>query len=116
MPQRGIPIFMGGRDWVVPALTLGQLVALHEKIQTIATVTAPELSPAQVGDFVEIVHAAVARNYPEVSREQLRDELIDLANAREVMVAILTGSGLRPAEPGEAPAPAPSAGATSTGS
>lgn len=116
MPQRGISIAMGGRDWVVPALTLGQLVALHDKIQDIATVSAPELTPAQVEDFVAIVHAAVARNYPEVTREQLRDELIDLGNAREIMVAILTGSGLRPAVPGEEKAPATPAGATSTGS
>jgi hypothetical protein len=117
MPQRGIPIEMGGRDWVVPPLTLGQLVALYDKIQEIAQLTAPDLSPAQVANFVEIVHAALARNYPEVTRELLRDELLDLGNARAVMVAILTGSGLRPAAPGEATAvAAPQTGATSTGS
>jgi hypothetical protein len=116
MPQRGIAIEMGGRDWVVPALTLGQLVTLHAKIQGIAMVAAPELTPAQVEDFVDIVHAAVGRNYPEISREQLRDELLDTGNSRAVMVALLTGSGLRPAAPGEAAAvAAPSAGATSTG-
>lgn len=107
---------MGGRDWVVPALTLGQLVALNSKIKEIATVSAPELTPAQVEDFVDIVHAAVARNYPDVTREALRDELLDLGNAREIMVAILTGSGLRPNPTGEAMAPATQAGATSTAS
>jgi hypothetical protein len=85
---------MGGRDWEVPPLTLGQLRRLMPKVRELTTVGA-SMGEDQIGILAEIVAAALARNYAEMTPELVED-LLDLGNAKEVLQAVLTGSGLRP--------------------
>ena len=106
----GIAIAMGGADWVVPPLTLGQLRRLMPKLQALGDVGGTLAEP-QIAVLVEIVAAALQRNYPEVTADKV-EELLDLGNAAAVLAAVLTGSGL---QPGEAAAVAGSTGPTSTG-
>ncbi len=108
----GVIIAMGGQDWTIPPLTLGQLRRLMPKVRELTDVGA-NMGEEQIGTLVEIVTAAMLRNYPDITLEQV-EELLDLGNARDVMTAVLTGSGLKPA--GEAMATARLDGATSTGS
>lgn len=120
----GVTITMGGREWVVPPLTLGQLRRLLPKVRQLSEIGA-QMGEAQIGVLVEIVAAALQRNYPEIAAEAV-EGLLDLGNAAAVLNAVLTGSGLTPRAPppGEAEAPGrvPGAatmgtiGATSTGS
>jgi hypothetical protein len=65
--------------------------------------------------LVEIITAALQRNYPDASAETV-ENLLDLGNAGTVLNAVLTGSGLRLRDHrlGEASAPGPGPGATST--
>jgi hypothetical protein len=108
----GIMVAMGGQQWTVPPLTLGQLRRLMPKVQQLAEIDS-QMGEKQIGILVEIVAAALQRNYPEISVEIL-ENLLDLGNAGAVLNAVLTGSGLRPRErlPGEAPAPGPDPGAS----
>lgn len=120
----GVAITMGGQEWVVPPLTLGQLRRLLPKVRQLSEIGA-QMGETQIGVLVEIVAAALQRNYPELAAEAV-EELLDLGNAAAVLNAVLTGSGLTPTVPlpGEAEAPGrvPGAttmatiGATSTGS
>ena len=112
----GIVIEMGGRDWIVPPLTLGQLRRLMPKVRQLSAVGA-EIGEEQIDILLEIVAAAMQRNYPDASAETVA-QLLDLGNAGAVLNAVLTGSGLRlrEATPGEALAVTRSSGATSTGS
>lgn len=119
----GVAITMAGREWVVPPLTLGQLRRLMPKVRQLSEIGA-QMGEAQIGVLVEIVAAALQRNYPEIAAEAV-EGLLDLGNAAAVLNAVLTGSGLTPgAPPGEAEAPGrvpgartiPTIGATSTGS
>jgi hypothetical protein len=107
----GITIAMGGADWVVPPLTLGQLRRLMPKLQELGDPGQPMAGP-QIAVLVEIVAAALQRNYPDATAERV-EELLDLGNAAPVLAAVLTGSGLKP---GERAAVAGSTGPTSTGS
>ena len=107
----GVKIAMGGEDWMIPPLTLGQLRRLMPKIQTLVGIGA-EMNDEQIGVLVEIVVCALQRNYPELTAETVA-ELLDLGNASRVLSAVLTGSGLRPVRPGEALAGSP-IGAAST--
>jgi hypothetical protein len=97
----GVEISMGGREWIVPPLTLGQLRRLGPKIRAMTTIDARGLTDKQIDAMTEIVATALARNYPEVTTEEILD-LLDMGNARAVLEAVLGGSGLRRAAPGEA--------------
>ena len=108
----GVTITMGGRDWLVPPLTLGQLRRLMPRVRQLTEIDA-SMSEVQIGVLVEIVAAALQRNYPDATAE-IVENLLDLGNAGAVLNAVLTGSGLRLREDrlGEASAPGPSPGAT----
>ena len=108
----GVTIAMGGNDWVVPPLTIGQLRRLMPKVRRLSEV-GPGMGEEQIAILLEIVATALQRNYPDMAPERVA-ERVDLGNAGDVVAAILTGSGLRPA--GEAAAVARSNGAASTAS
>jgi hypothetical protein len=110
----GVTITMGGRDWLVPPLTLGQLRRLMPRVRQLTEIDA-SMGEVQIGVLVEIVTAALQRNYPDATAETV-ENLLDLGNAGTVLNAVLTGSGLRLREGrlGEASAPGPGPGATST--
>lgn len=107
----GVTIAMGGRDWLVPPLTLGQLRRLMPKVRQLSEIDA-SMGETQIGVLVEIVAAALQRNYPEATADMV-ENLLDLGNASAVLNAVLTGSGLQPRDNrlGEAAAPGASPGA-----
>ena len=109
----GVTIAMGGRDWLVPPLTLGQLRRLMPKVRQLSEIGG-SMGDAQISVLVEIVAAALQRNYPEATAEMV-ENLLDLGNASAVLNAVLTGSGLklRDSRLGEAAAPGTSPGAGS---
>lgn len=107
----GVRVAMGGREWTVPPLTLGQLRRLMPKVRQLTEIGA-QMGELQIGVLVEIVAAAMQRNYPDVTPEAV-EELLDLGNAGTVLNAVLTGSGLKSQDclPGEAAAPGADPGA-----
>ncbi len=111
----GVAVAMGGQDWIVPPLTLGQLRRLMPKVRQLTEIGA-SMGEAQINVLIDIVTAALQRNYPETTPDKV-ENLLDLGNASDVLNAVLTGSGLKPggAAMGEAPAPGTSPGAGSPG-
>jgi hypothetical protein len=89
----GVTIAMGGRDWLVPPLTLGQLRRLMPKVRQLTEIGA-SMGEAQIGVLVEIVATALQRNYPDATVEMV-ENLLDLGNATVALNAVLTGSGLK---------------------
>jgi hypothetical protein len=109
----GIEISMGGKDWTVPPLTLGQLRRLTPKLRLMSTIEERGLTDEHIDTTSEIVATALKRNYPEVTVGEVL-ELLDMGNFQTVLQAVLAGSGLKRAAPGEAKAV--TNGATYTGS
>ena len=107
----GMGVAMGGHDWVVPPLTLGQLRRLMPQVRQLTEIGV-SMGEAQIAVLVDIVTAALQRNYPEMTPDKV-ENLLDLGNASAVLNAVLTGSGLKPggAAMGEASAPGTSPGA-----
>jgi hypothetical protein len=107
----GVTIAMGGRDWLVPPLTLGQLRRLMPKVRQLTEVGA-SMGEAQITVLIEIVATALQRNYPDATTEMV-ENLLDLGNASTVLNTVLTGSGLKLGDGrlGEAAAPGSSPGA-----
>jgi hypothetical protein len=95
MMIEGVALRMGGREWIVPPLTLGQMRRLLPRIARLKDFGA-EMGEAEIDVIIDLVAAALSRNYPGLTPDKVA-ELVDLGNAREVMQAILTGSGLTPA-------------------
>jgi hypothetical protein len=89
----GVEVAMGGENWLIPPLTLGQLRRLMPKVRQLTEIDAA-MGEAQIGVLVEIVAAALQRNYPDVTQETV-ENLLDLGNAGAVLNAVLTGSGLK---------------------
>ena len=106
----GVTVSMGGNDWVVPPLTMGQLRRLLPQVKKLAAIGAT-MDEDEIQILLEVVAAALQRNYPDMCPDRVAD-LVDLGNAQQVVVAILAGSGLRPV--GEAAAVASSIGGFST--
>jgi hypothetical protein len=109
----GVTVAMGGQDWMVAPLTLGQLRRLMPKVRQLTEIGA-SMGEAQIAVLIDIVTAALQRNYPEMTPDKVED-LLDLGNASVVLNAVLTGSGLKPGGTamGEAAAPGTSSGASS---
>jgi hypothetical protein len=107
----GVAVAMGGQDWIIPPLTLGQLRRLMPQVRQLTEIGA-SMGEAQINVLIDIVTAALQRNYPEATPEKI-ENLLDLGNASAVLNAVLTGSGLKPggAAMGEAPALGTSPGA-----
>jgi hypothetical protein len=110
----GVAVAMGGQDWMAPPLTLGQLRRLMPKVRQLTEIGA-SMGEAQIAVLVDIVTAALQRNYPEMTPGKV-ENLIDLGNASAVLNAVLTGSGLKHGitAVGEAAAPGIGSGVVST--
>jgi hypothetical protein len=94
----GVGVYMDGKEWVIPALSVRQF---RQHYQTLldSDIT-PENYPMKMAERISIVLAAMQRNYPEITEEQLLD-MIDLRSFLTIWLAIQSASGLRPATPGE---------------
>ncbi|HWK45129.1 MAG TPA: hypothetical protein VNT30_10425 [Stellaceae bacterium] len=90
----GAILRMGGRDWTIPPLTFGQIKRLRPLLEAIPATASGVLTGDQLDAIVAIVHAALGRNYPDVTFDQVGDDLLDLGNMAAVVNAVMTGSGL----------------------
>jgi hypothetical protein len=111
LPHDGIAVRMGAREWIVPPLNLRQLKRLAPKFALLGTVGAG-MGDEQIDALVEIAHAALSRNYPALTPEEVA-ELVDLGNAGVLVKAIVGASGL--AAQGEDAAREPSTGEAGAG-
>lgn len=94
----GITIKIDGTDYIVPALSLGQLrrtglAKIREHDELIA---ADKTFDAVVlrGDVIVL---ALQRNYPDISPDRVMDWL-DMSNSQQIWLAVLGASGYLPGE------------------
>lgn len=111
----GVKLNLGGRDFVAPPLNFKALRQLTPKLAILAAMNDVPTNE-QTDVVLDVVLAALVRNYPELTRDELEDRL-DLANLTRALEAIMGASGLERTT-GEASASVEmdSTGATSTGS
>ena len=64
----GVQVMMGGHEWTVPPLTLGQLRRLMPKVRQLTDINA-QMGEDQIGVVIEVVTAALQRNYPDTTAE-----------------------------------------------
>ncbi len=108
----GVPIKLGGVDYVLPPMNIDALEKYMPVVESWAQPS--DLPPMQgvmkqVRDVAEMIHAALQLNYPDLSLAEVRASL-NLKNANSMLHQLLEVSGLARTESGEA-----SAGGAPTG-
>jgi len=94
----GTKITVGGEEFVVPAISLGQLRnGLLAKLQAHDELIAAGKTFDAIAMRAEVILAALRRNYPDFSEEKLYDYL-DMSNSTPLWLTILGVSGFVPGE------------------
>lgn len=84
---------LGGTDYTVPPLSLRQVKRLATQLDKLDPDVKGVPAAEQIDATIEVMHAALSRNYPDLTREQLED-LIDLGNMTAIIKAAMRTSGL----------------------
>jgi hypothetical protein len=90
LPFEGSAVKIKGQTIIIPALSFGQIEELAPKMQKLES--DDKMTPDSIGDVIDIVYAAVSRNY-EVTRDEIKS-ILTLRNFREILAAIKGESGL----------------------
>ena len=105
-----------GRRLILAPLNMGPLRQLLDRTKTMGQ----EATADQIDTVVDAVYASLKRNYPAISRDEVADELVDSANAEDLMQIIMNKSGLNRTQddglPGELLGEAKSQGVATAGS
>lgn len=89
----GIKINLGGRDLIIPPLNFRQIEEHSAALIKLARMKPGETIYQDLIQVVPVVHAALSRNYPRLSVDEVRD-MLDMGNYRKVVDAVLGVSGL----------------------
>jgi hypothetical protein len=91
----GVEVTIAGKKYIMPPLTLKQVRMNQENLKKLnsATVATDEES---LGAAIQIIQTAMARNYPDITTDQLED-MIDLGNIHELAQAIMGVNQLKKA-------------------
>lgn len=104
MPKySGVPVWIGERRLVVPALSVMQIRAHRPVLSRYQTFGTQEPTDEELEKLIDCIGDAVRRNYPEVTSEWLAAEL-DMRSIPETMRALINQSELEVVRPGEAEA------------
>ena len=100
LPFRGVAVFMGGKEYIVPSLSTRQF---RDNYKTLTQSIDGDTEQAVLGSFerfIPLIGLALRRNYPEMNDDQLWD-LIDLSTFKTIVGAIQAASGMKTVAPGE---------------
>lgn len=89
---KGIEVeFSNGEKLIVPPLNLGALETFQDRLMSFKG----GLDTESITLVLDITTIALQRNYPDITRDMVANELVDLSNMDEVMLAIMDVSGMR---------------------
>lgn len=90
----GTPVKIGRQVLIVPALNFKSLRTLKPKLALLSALSPTDGVTDEVQEaMLDIVHTALKRNYPNLSREEL-EEGFDLTNRDRIIKAVMGVSGL----------------------
>lgn len=98
---KGTQIKLGDTEYMVPTLNFDALQEREADIAVMLAIAGIPKKP-EVQAFVRVVHAALARNYPDLTVEQVA-KVVDLSNFTALLKAVVSVNALDKAPPaGEA--------------
>ncbi len=93
-----VTVKLGGKEFEVLPLSFKAVRQLKPQLTQLANMDSVP-TDEQITAITDIVHRALSRNYPDITRDEIED-LIDLGNVRHVIPAIMGVSGLIKGEAG----------------
>ena len=87
---KGVTLNLGGREFVIPPLSMKGLRELAPQWPTLQGMGDVPTGP-QIDVVLGVVHTALIRNYPDLTRDEL-DELLDLGNLAKALMAVMGAS------------------------
>lgn len=88
----GKEVTLNGVVYTVAPLAFRQLRELQPKIEGLGDIRTG-MSIEKLDDVIDIVHAALSRNHPEITRDAVLD-MVDMGNMPAIMAAVTGVSGL----------------------
>jgi hypothetical protein len=93
----GTEMTIAGKKYVIPAMNLKRLKKQRPNIDLLRSMSpGPQMTEEEIGVMVEIIHAALSRNYPDLTVDDV-EEMVDLNNIRPISMAVMGASGFVPA-------------------
>lgn len=92
LPYQGITVLIGEREFVVPSLSVNQARTLWPEILDLNQGLTVQQFPAKLEQVLRIIHAAVSRNYPDLTLEMLGD-MVSSNNTGDILMAVAQASG-----------------------
>ena len=87
---QGVTVNMGGDDYIIPPLTLGQIEDSEADFKNLDAGDAR----TQFDAMAKMIHTAMLRNYPDMTIDHLKRDLLDMGNVFTVTEAVMGNSGL----------------------
>ena len=81
----GKTINLNGREFLVPPAPLSCVRRYHEVFEGTAPIT--------ILIMAEIIHAALKRNYPDLTQDELENDYLNVANMKEAFNIVMNVSG-----------------------
>lgn len=78
-----------GKEYVIAPISIGAIKRFGERISQFSTMTLEE----QINLSIDLLQASLKRNYPEITKEYIEDELLHMGNIFDIMVTITNASG-----------------------
>ena len=103
----GKPYVWGGKIYLLAPIGLGYM---ERVIDTTKKIASGQIDSEQSKEeMVKIITRSLRRNYPDITDDFIRDEILDITNMRDIYQLVLEASGLKPSASGktEAESPAP---------
>lgn len=83
---RGNPLKINGQVWIFAPLSLGAAEQLMPKLKN--------FDPNDFALVADVAHKSLKRNYSDITREFIADELLDIGHVNAVFEAVMGASGL----------------------
>lgn len=83
---RGNEKTINGQKLIFAPLPLGALEKYQKDL---------EANSVPIAVIIDVAHISLKRNYPDIKREYVADELLDIANMSEVLEIVIATSGLK---------------------
>lgn len=83
---RGNELEINGCKWIFAPMSLGDLERYMPVLQ--------QFKPENMPELIEIAFRSLRRNYPEITREYVADDLLDLGYVQPVLNVVSLSSGL----------------------
>ena len=95
----GVAVRVGRTVYSVPAMNIKRLKKMLPEINDLKLASGT-LTNEDQDRLVRIVHSALSRNYPKMTKDDVED-IVDMGNVRTFLQAIMGVSGLKQYAPGE---------------